>query len=859
MRFKLLSSILVVFAFAALSACGGGSSKSTPPVIGVSVTPVTASVDGGATQQFTAAVSNSTNTAVTWTVTGGGSIDINGLYTAPTTVPTAGTATVTATSQADTTKSGTASANLVADAVTVLPTNAQIPASATMQFSATVTNVNQSVTWSVTGGGSIDQNGNYTAPAAIPAQATIMVTATSAADTAKSNTISATLLPDSITAQAINSTVLPGMTDQFVANVTNDATSAVTWSVVSGGGSIDANGSYTAPTSVAAPITVTVQAVLVSDPTQKSTATATVLKLQSLAITPKGATLAIGGTDTFSALGTFTDGTNLSTADWTPESTFTSSNIAVATVAGDTATALTTGVSTITATYAPSGVSPVTGSTALNVTAGTLSNSSLTGSYVFSLTHAGSRGQAFSAGVFIADGNGNITGGVEDFNAPQGSAKGVAINGGSYTVNPDGRGTLTFSAQGTDDFSFILSNDGSHGRLLLSDTTGVEVGSFQLQSATTLSFGTYSFLLGGMDGVVSGSSQNPLVVAGHFTVAGSTISNGELDVNDFGVINGGTTCGTPCMPPATALTFTANFAQPTANGRGTLTINPTGLPTTLLNNNSWNFDYFVVSASKIVLIQTDVQGAAPTTFAALTGTAEVQTFASGPTLSGDNFVLLLERSDAQGLFGTAGQWEFATTTALNGEMDANCLTTGCPDTTSTISISGSSYTIDASGRGTVTVGTLRSYVFYLIGDPTSNTARMYILETDNKSNAGVGQQQEISPAVPSGTLAFNLAQLATNGSDSSYLGQYDTTSLSGIADSNVAIHSVATPGSSEITASAFSSLDAFGRGTVTVNSLPNQTNTSYGFYVVNQTQIVVFGTSNGGASYQAVDGTFELQ
>src|ERR1700722_17573523 len=98
MRFKLLSSILVVFAFAALSACGGGSSKSTPPVIGVTVTPPTASVPAGGTQQFTAAVSATSNTSVTWTVIGGGSIDVSGLYTAPASVPTQVTATVTATS-----------------------------------------------------------------------------------------------------------------------------------------------------------------------------------------------------------------------------------------------------------------------------------------------------------------------------------------------------------------------------------------------------------------------------------------------------------------------------------------------------------------------------------------------------------------------------------------------------------------------------------------------------------------------------------------------------------------------------------------------------------------------------------------
>jgi hypothetical protein len=861
MRPRFLSSILVVLAIAAITACGGSSSK-TVQAITVSVSPTSPSIAGGANEQFTATVANTSNTGVTWSVTGGGTINVSGLYTAPASVPTQAIVTVTATSQADSTKTGIATVTLEADSVSVSPTSGQIPAAGTEQFTAKVNNLNSAVTWSLTAGpGSINSTGLYTAPNAVSAQTSITVTAILTVDSAAVGSTMATLLPDSVSVSAVNPTVLPGQTDQFNAAVNNSALTSVTWTVT-GPGTVDTNGLYTAPASVPSPVQPQVKATLVSDPTQSSSATVAVLMLQSLTVAPKGPTLDVGASEPFTATGTFTNGTSLSTSDWTPESTWTSSNSAVATVAGSTASAIATGVSTITATYAPSGVTPVAGTTALNVTAGTLSNASLTGSYVFSLTHAGTRGQAFSAGVFQADGAGNITGGVVDYNAPQGSAKGVAISSGSYTVNADGRGTMSISAQGTDTYSFILSTDGSHGRIILSDPSGVEVGNFVQQTATTLGTGTYSLLLGGMDGTTSGSTatQNPEVLAGQFTVSASAITNAEFDVNDFGVINGGATCGTPCTPPATALSFSANFAQPIANGRGTLTITPTGLPLSQLNSGSWNFDYFVVSTSKIVLIQTDVQGTAPT-FAALAGTAELQTFTSGPTLTANNFVVLLERSASQGLFGTAGQWAFSTTTQLNGEMDANCLTTGCPDTTSTVSIAGSAYTIDATGRGTVTVGTLRSYVFYMIGDPSSDTARMYILETDNKSNGGAGQQQSTTTTAPTGTLAFNLAQLATGGSDASFLGQYDTPSLSGIVDSNVAINSVATPGSSVITGTAFGTPDASGRGTVSLSGLPNQTNTSYGFYLVSPTQMVVFGTpaTPPSGAYQAVDGVVEIQ
>jgi len=64
--------------------------------------------------QFSATVTEATNTAVTWAITSGGtddSISSTGLYTAPTAVPP-GPVTITATSQADGTKFGTATVNI---------------------------------------------------------------------------------------------------------------------------------------------------------------------------------------------------------------------------------------------------------------------------------------------------------------------------------------------------------------------------------------------------------------------------------------------------------------------------------------------------------------------------------------------------------------------------------------------------------------------------------------------------------------------------------------------------------------------------------------------------------------------------
>jgi RHS repeat-associated protein len=82
--------------------------------------------------------------------------------------------------------------------VTITPSNATLNASQTLQFTAAVTNTgNTGVNWTIspTGIGTVDQTGFYTAPALIPAQQTVTLTATSQADTTKSASATITLIP----------------------------------------------------------------------------------------------------------------------------------------------------------------------------------------------------------------------------------------------------------------------------------------------------------------------------------------------------------------------------------------------------------------------------------------------------------------------------------------------------------------------------------------------------------------------------------------------------------------------------------------------------------------------------------------
>src|SRR3954451_13514936 len=73
----------------------------------VTVSPVNESVVAGLTRQFTATVSGLANPAVTWSASAG-SIDANGLYTAPMSVPANPVVNITAVSMMDPTVSGVA-------------------------------------------------------------------------------------------------------------------------------------------------------------------------------------------------------------------------------------------------------------------------------------------------------------------------------------------------------------------------------------------------------------------------------------------------------------------------------------------------------------------------------------------------------------------------------------------------------------------------------------------------------------------------------------------------------------------------------------------------------------------------------
>lgn len=248
------------------------------------ITPTAVTMRVNNTQQFTP-IYTDLEEGVIWEVveSGGGEIDENGLYIAPN-VP--GTYHVRATSTANPELTTTAVITVLPSVtVNVTPDTVTLLTGAEQQFTAEVTGAdNTAVTWEANGG-SITQDGLFTAPST---PGTYYVTATSVEDPSKSDTSEVIVMSPPTTSIAITPTAVTleyGATQQFEAILQNLGP-GVTWAVDEGaaGGTITADGLYTAPNTTG---TYHVTVTSTVDPTKSATATITVVPPIRLFITPK--------------------------------------------------------------------------------------------------------------------------------------------------------------------------------------------------------------------------------------------------------------------------------------------------------------------------------------------------------------------------------------------------------------------------------------------------------------------------------------------------------------------------------------------------------------------------------------------
>ena len=372
----------------------------------ITVAPSPATLAIGAAQQFTATGKDSGGNVVpitpTWTlVAGGGSLNSTGLFTAGTT-PGTYTNTVKAASGG---VNGTATVVVNPGplaTITVTPSPVTLAAAGTQQFTAVGKDsggnvVSISPTWSVVaGGGTIGPTGLFTAGSTTGTYAdTVKATSGGVSGTA-TVVVSAGALA-SITLTPPSATLLINATQAFTA-VGNDSGGNVvsitpTWTVVAGGGSISSGGLFTAG-STAGTFTNTVKA---ASGSVNATATVTVQAgaLSSITVSPDPATLAVGQTQQFTAVGKDSGGNTVSfSPTWAVVASGGTINSSGLFTAGSTPGSY---ANTVTATGGG-----ITGTASVTVSAGALATVTVTPG---SVTLAEGGTQAFSAVGKDAAGN----------------------------------------------------------------------------------------------------------------------------------------------------------------------------------------------------------------------------------------------------------------------------------------------------------------------------------------------------------------------------------------------------------------------------------------------------------------------
>jgi len=305
----------------------------------------------GNTLSFSASVTNSSDTSVVWSVNavpGGsaqvGTISADGLFTAPADLPSGGKVQVTATSHADPTKSSTAGVTVSSDiTISLAAFSPSMELGVVQSFHASITSSGKpdpTILWTLSGPacpnncGSVDVNGNYTAPAILPAAPNITLTATSAADPSKQSPTALTITSHFTLQVSAPANLQPSATSAIVATLTpvpgSNPDEVLSWSLsgtgcsgnscgvltvittqAAGGGAIANTANYTAPNNPPQPNTVVVTVTPQADPSKQTQATITIQSGPGLGLSPSTDTLAANHRVTLTVTETGTTGESL--------------------------------------------------------------------------------------------------------------------------------------------------------------------------------------------------------------------------------------------------------------------------------------------------------------------------------------------------------------------------------------------------------------------------------------------------------------------------------------------------------------------------------------------------------------------
>jgi hypothetical protein len=375
-------------------------------------------------------------------------------------------------------------------------------------------------------------------------------------------------------------------------------------------------------------------------------------------------------------------------------------------------------------------------------------------------------------GTLTADGNGNITGGVEDVNVCSGTST-LAFTNSAYSIQADGRGTLTLTnSTGTTNYSITLSTT-SQGSIIQTDSTVTAGGSFLKQDTSAFSVtkiaNGYVFVFSG-EGFNTSNNLVQQSVIGRFDADGNGgIANGLFDSNTAGVAS-----GQLLFPNGAFYQLDGAFPQ---SGRGTANIA------------GKNLAFYIVDSTHLRFLSSNLDFPE-----ALVGDAIAQQNISFDISSlNAPFAFLIGGGSVAGPIATAGRFSAdgaGNLTSIVLDENNNGAMTPLPSSGGTVM---GSYTVDPNhfGGGTATwtdskSGTF-SFIFYL-ASPT----KAVFQETDsNITSDGSLLAQTSGPLTASsiaGNYAFNWNGVSNDEDD--FVGQMavstsGTSNVAGTMDFNL--------------------------------------------------------------------------
>jgi len=432
------------------------------------------------------------------------------------------------------------------------------------------------------------------------------------------------------------------------------------------------------------------------------------------------------------------------------------------------------------------------------------SSASLAGTWVFTIRGSDYTGDVFSAiGVFTADGNGKITGGLQDVSdLAYGFSQQIPFTGG-YAVNSDGRGQAQFNYSGNNgstQIRFVFTSSGAGRIIELSNSEDATGQLFKQDSAAIAGLGASTYVLR-LDGYAS---------------------NGRLaDVGRLAANNG-------------ALTFTydENYNGATNTGSqltGSYTVGSNGRGTATLGSRS--FVFYIVSSSDVEFMEANSSTAS--------GSAELQGSSFSTAALTGNYVF--------GVSGVAGANTnyLAVNEAGRATLDgAGSVTSGVRDFNQNGNLSNNSpvgsYTVD-SGTGHFTLvltngsgGVYDSFTGYLI-----NNGWGVMLTNAGPIASGTIRQQAANPSTATLNGYYGLQFSGVNWNTGYNLEWVSSIKFDGAGNlTGTADYTTGGTLSPNVDVNGTYNLDANGRGTATINSIP------YVIYDVDNTQAFILSTDS---------------